>query len=568
MNTKPTFHFAALLAIAIGIFSVGCKSKTNKPATSMGNSFSDKPNIIIIMADDLGFSDLGCYGGEIETPNLDRLAANGVRSNAFYNTSRCCPTRASLLTGLYPHQAGLGRMTMDARLPGYRGSLQPNTVTIAEVLKDAGYQTGMTGKWHVSETVDLGNEKQLKWLAHQKNNGPFSDIASYPTSRGFDKYYGNIWGVVDYFDPFSLVNGTEEVKEVPKDYYHTNAIGDSAVAYVEQFSGYKNPFFLYVAHCAPHWPLPAPVETIQKYVKVYEKGWEAIRDKRYEKLKSQGILTEQSRLPAFMFPEENWEENIDKAWDVRAMAVHAAMVDLLDQSVGKLLYKLEATGELNNTMILFLSDNGASSERPSKYGPGFDRAVSTRDGRIVNFPVNKDSLPGPQTVLSGIGPKWAHTVNTPFRYWKARVYEGGINTPFIAFWPDGIKDKGAIREFPAHVTDIMATCLAVSGAEYPKRYKGNEITPTVGRSFLPILKGTANSGTQETFFWEHFGSNALRKGDWKLVKLDSKSPWELYNISSDKTEIDNVAKDHQEVVAELAEEWKKLAKQYHVYPAP
>ena len=216
MNTKPTFHFAALLAIAIGIFSVGCKSKTNKPATSMGNSFSDKPNIIIIMADDLGFSDLGCYGGEIETPNLDRLAANGVRSNAFYNTSRCCPTRASLLTGLYPHQAGLGRMTMDARLPGYRGSLQPNTVTIAEVLKDAGYQTGMTGKWHVSETVDLGNEKQLKWLAHQKNNGPFSDIASYPTSRGFDKYYGNIWGVVDYFDPFSLVNGTEEVKEVPR----------------------------------------------------------------------------------------------------------------------------------------------------------------------------------------------------------------------------------------------------------------------------------------------------------------------------------------------------------------
>lgn len=422
-----------------------------------------KPNIIVIIADDLGFSDLGCYGGEIETPNLDRLAMNGVRSNSFYNTSRCCPTRASFLTGLYPHQAGLGRMTMDAGLPGYRGSLQENTVTIAEVLKDAGYQTGMTGKWHVSETVDLGGKKQLAWLGHLESNGDFSDIASYPTSRGFDKYYGNIWGVVDYFDPFSLVNGTEEVKNVSKDYYHTNAIGDTAVAYVEQFSKKKDPFFLYVAHCAPHWPLQAPEDTIQRYVKVYEKGWKSIRKERYGRLISKGIVpAETSEMPEFMYPEKDWDTNPDKEWDVRAMAVHAAMVDLLDQSVGKLLDKLEETGEMDNTLILFLSDNGASSERPSKYGPGFDRAGITRDGRIVNFPVAKDSLSGSQTTLSGIGPQWAHTANTPFKYYKAKVYEGGINTPFIAYWPNGGLKNGTVISSPAHVSDVMATCVDVA----------------------------------------------------------------------------------------------------------
>ncbi|WP_249356605.1 arylsulfatase [Maribacter sp. ACAM166] len=555
------------LVLFFGLFCIACKqeSVTSNVKTEKGA----KPNIIVIMADDLGFSDLGCYGGEIETPNLDRLAMNGVRSNSFYNTSRCCPTRASFLTGLYPHQAGLGRMTMDAGLPGYRGSLQENTVTIAEVLKDAGYQTGMTGKWHVSETVDLGGEKQLKWLAHQESNGAFSDVASYPTSRGFDKYYGNIWGVVDYFDPFSLVNGTKEVKEVPKDYYHTNAIGDTAVAYVNQFSKKKDPFFLYVAHCAPHWPLQAPEDAIEKYLKVYEKGWKSIRKERYDRLIAKGIIpAETSEMPEFMFPEFDWENNPNKEWDARAMAVHAAMVDLLDQSVGKLLDALEETGEMDNTMILFLSDNGASSERPSKYGPGFDRAGNTRDGKEVNFPVNKDSLPGPQTTLSGIGPQWAHTANTPFRYYKAKVYEGGINTPFIAYWPNGGLKNGTVISAPAHVSDVMATCIDVAQATYPEEYKGNKITPTPGKSIIPILRGIETKGTQENFFWEHFGSNAIRNGDWKLVKLGNDSPWELYDLSKDRTEIHNVAKEHPEVVENLEKEWLVEAKAYNAIPAP
>ena len=566
MSFKYIDTTTLLAAVISCIVFTSCGQK-QKPVLS--EEQSERPNIVIIMADDLGYSDLGCYGGEIETPNLDRLANNGVRLNSFYNTSRCCPTRASMLTGLYPHQAGLGRMTMDAGLPGYRGSLQENTVTIAEVLKGEGYQTGMVGKWHVSETVDRGGEEQLKWLAHQETGRAFSDLDSYPTARGFDKYYGNIWGVVDYFDPFSLVNGTEEVSEVPEDYYHTTAIGDSAVAYVKDFSKIDDPFFMYIAHCAPHWPLQAPEEAIKKYEEIYKVGWKQIRENRYARLLEKGILPQDiGKMPAFMFPDMEWETETDKEWDARAMAVHAAMVDLMDQSIGDLLDELEATGEIDNTLILFLSDNGASSERPSRYGPGFDRAGSTRDGRSVNFPVEKDSLPGAQNVLSGIGPQWAHTLNVPFRYYKARVYEGGINTPFIAHWPAGNLKKGAVYSAPGHVSDLMATCIDLAGATYPHEFKGHEITPTVGSSILPILQGIQETGTQNLYFWEHFGSNAIRKENWKLVKLDKYSQWELYNLSNDRTETNDLAERYPQKVKELEAAWQRLAKEYNALPAP
>lgn len=565
MATNPIKTTLFFSAIFTGILWASCGENQKTPSKEK----PDRPNIVIIMADDLGYSDLGCYGGEIETPNLDRLANNGVRLNSFYNTSRCCPTRASMLTGLYPHQAGLGRMTMDAGLPGYRGSLQDNTVTIAEVLKEAGYQTGMVGKWHVSETIDRGGEEQLQWLAHQESGRKFSDQDSYPTARGFDKYYGNIWGVVDYFDPFSLVNGTEEVTEVPEDYYHTEAIGDSAVAYVKDFTRTESPFFLYVAHCAPHWPLQAPEEAIKKYEDVYKVGWKQIRQNRYDRLLEKGILPKEiAQMPAFMFPDMDWATDPDQEWDARAMAVHAAMVDLMDQSIGKLLDELEATGEMDNTLILFLSDNGASSERPSLYGPGFDRAGSTRDGRTVVFPVEKDSMPGPQTVLSGIGPQWAHTLNVPFRYYKARVYEGGINTPFIAHWPAGNLKKGAVYSAPGHVSDLMATCIDLADATYPNEFKGHEITPTVGSSILPILQGTQETGTQDLFFWEHFGSNAIRKENWKLVKLDNNSEWELYDLSKDRTETNDLAERYPQKVKELKEAWQRLAEEYKAFPAP
>lgn len=547
------------------LFFSSCDSKQEEQAEA-----EKKPNIVIILADDLGFSDLGSYGGEIQTPNIDNLAKNGIRFTQFYNAARCCPTRASLLTGLYPHQAGIGGMTMDAGAdkPGYRGFLTENTVTIAEVLKEAGYNTGMTGKWHVSETERLEPEEQLKWLAHQENYGSFSDTASYPTARGFDKFYGTIWGVVDYFDPFSLVYGKEQVMEVPEGFYYTDAISDSAVAFVEDFAKDKNPFFLYVAHTAPHWPLQAMPEDIAKYENAYVGGWKALREKRYQRMMDMGLFGDDSvKLPPWMFPKLTWEENEDKDWDARAMAVHAAMVDRMDQGIGKLIQRLEELGELDNTLILFLSDNGASYERPSKFGPGFDRAGSTRDGEEVHFPVEKDYLPGPQTVHSGIGATWAHAVNAPFRYWKSKVHEGGITTPLIAHWPKGIKQKNTIVDQQGHVIDFMATFLDISGATYPAIYDNKEITPYMGSSLVPIFK-EGKREQPEYIFWEHFGSKAIRKGNWKLVALNNESPWELYDLSADRTEMNDLSSEYPEMVNELEKKWDELAVELKVQPKP
>ena len=551
------------LALAILVLFPGCR------AGKYQGKADERPNIIIIMADDMGFSDLGSYGGEIDTPNIDRLAYDGLRFNSFYNTARCVPSRGAMLTGLYPHQAGVGAMTRNQGLPGYRGTLSSQSVTIAEVLKEQGYQTGMTGKWHLSPTEPLDREEQLKWLSHQKKKNRFSDISTYPVSQGFDKFYGTIWGVVDYFDPFSLVNGKEPVEDVPEDFYYTDAIGDTAVAFVEEFSENAAPFFLYVAHTAPHWPLQAPEEEIKKYDDVYTEGWREIRRERYQKLLEKGILKgDVAELSKFMFPEKTWEDNPDKKWDARAMAVHAAMIDRLDQSVGKLINKLEETGELENTVIFFLSDNGASSERPSRYGPGFDRAGSTRGGEEVQFPVEKEVLPGPQTVHAGIGPVWSNVSNTPFKYWKGRVYEGGISSPFIVHWPKGSLDEGKIRPQTAHIIDLMATCLDLADAKYPKTFKGSSIDPMEGKTMLPIILGETDENTHEIYFWEHMGSAAIRQGNWKLVRLRPKAPWELYNLSVDRTETNNLAPNYPLKVQELKKMWNQMAYELQVLPAP
>lgn len=532
----------------------------------------NKPNIIVIMADDLGYSDLGCYGGEIATPNLDRLARNGVRFTAFYNTARCCPTRASLLTGLYPHQAGIGRMTFNEGQPGYRGTLNEHTVTIAELLKKAGYQTGMVGKWHVTETVEQApKQRQVDWLAHRADYGDFGDRSSYPTARGFDRFYGTIWGVVDYFDPFSLVDGDKPVKSVPPGFYYTNALGDSAVAFVKQFARSGTPFFLYVAHTAPHWPLQALPDDIKPYETVYRDGWQALRQKRYQKLVAEKLIDPQTTpLPPFMFPAANWNTNPTRDWDARAMAVHAAMVTRLDKTVGALVDQLKRSGQYDNTLILFLSDNGASSENPANYGPGFDRAGSTRDGRAVVFPTQKEALPGGQLVHSGIGEIWAHSINTPFRYYKAKLHEGGIATPLIAHWPKGIAQKGRTVPEPMHVIDLMPTCLELAGIAYPTTFAGRTITPTPGRSLLPLLRSANIPALRlhPTLFWEHFGAAALRSGDWKLVRLTADSPWELYNLAHDRSETVNRATQHPERVRDMAAQWQQLAHDYAVFPKP
>ena len=382
-----------------------------------------RPNIILILADDLGYSDLGCYGGEIETPNLDYLAANGVRFNRFYNVARCCPTRAALLTGVYNHQAGIGEMTTDENQPGYRGFITPYTVTVAEVLKEAGYHTSMVGKWHVSNTIVQKDPKeQLKWLNHQVEYPLYSPIEQYPVNRGFEKYYGNIWGVVNFFDPFSLVSGTTAVKSVPAGYYHTNAISDTAVEYIREYGKGEKPFFLYVAETAPHWPLHALPEDIKKYENTYKVGWDAIREARYKKMIKLGLIDHnKTKLSPRWSPELKWEENPDKDWDARAMAVHAAMIDRMDRGIGKMLSALRETGQLENTLILFLSDNGASPENAAQYGKGFDRPGETRSGQKIIYPVKKEVLPGAETTFASIGTRWANVANTPYRFAKEEL---------------------------------------------------------------------------------------------------------------------------------------------------
>jgi arylsulfatase A-like enzyme len=553
-----------ILAIALVMGIAGCSTVQQNTAGE------ERPNIVIIMADDLGYSDLGCYGGEINTPNLDFLASKGMRFTQFYNTSRCCPTRASLLTGLYPHHAGVGRMTMDAEKPGYRGYMTDNTVTLAEVLKRAGYNTAMTGKWHVAETNKLDDDQQLKWLAHQENFGPFADTAQYPTARGFDKYYGNIWGVVDYFDPFSLVNGKEQVMEVPKNFYYTDAIADTAAAYVQQFSKDKKPFFLYVAHTAPHWPVQALPEDIARYEDVYKVGWDAIREKRYKKMIALGLINSATaKLSSWMYPDKKWSDNKNATWDARAMATHAAMVDRMDKGIGRLIAKLKETGELDNTLIVFLSDNGASAEDPAVYGPGFDRAGSTRDGRTVSFPKEKtaDNMPGPQTVHGGIGAQWAHVLNTPYRYWKSKIYEGGICTPMIAHWPKGIKQQNVINNEMGHVVDFMSTCTELAHATYPQEFKGKVITPQEGHSLVPVFtKGERVD--PEFLFWEHFGSKGLRQGKWKIVQLGNNAPWQLFDLSTDRTETHDLSAQHPELLTNMKTRWEEVARETQVYPLP
>jgi len=533
-------------------------------------SLQDRPNIILVLADDLGFSDIGCYGGEIETPNLDWLASRGMRMSNFYNASRCCPSRASLLTGQYQHTAGIGNMTTDQHQPGYRGFLQPNVVTIAQVLKTAGYQTGMVGKWHISETEPLPTKaQQLEWLDHQITDRDFSDTLSYPVHKGFDRHYGNIWGVVDYFDPFSLVNGTKPVTSVPKDFYYTNVIGDTTASYIQQFAKKKNPFFMYVAFTAPHWPLQALERDIRKYENTYKKGWAYIREQRYQRMVKSGLINpEQVALSDFMTPDKSWEGNSDSLWDARAMAVHAAMVDCLDQNVGKMIDALRKSGELENTLIVFLSDNGASPEQPARFGPGFDRSGTTRDGRKIEFPVDKEVMPGPQTTHAGIGPQWANVSCTPFRYWKSKEHEGGISTPFIAYWPEKITNENSVNNEPAHIIDLMATCIDIAGATYPKVFDGHKISPTLGKSLLPVFNGTLKKPLHEELFWEHNGAAALRQGDWKIVRVTTDAPWELYNLVKDRSETTNLSATYPEKVLKMEEKWTDLARTYQVFPKP
>lgn len=529
-----------------------------------------RPNIIVIMVDDMGYSDMGCYGGEVKTPNLDMLANNGLRFTQFYNAGRSCPTRASMLTGVYQHQAGIGRMTFNQNLPGYKGTLGTDVVTIAEVLKDAGYNTGMIGKWHVAETPLRPDQRA--WLAHQVYYPEFADKKNYPVNRGFDDYHGIIYGVANFFDPFSLVDGETPVRSVPDDYYMTTAFSDSAVSYVNRYAKDKKPFFLYLAHPAPHWPLHALPEDIVKYKDTYKGGWDAIRNARYERMKQMGLFGKSDRFLSPPSHKTSWDDNSTCEYDAMAMAVHAAMIDRVDQGIGDLIATLRENGQLDNTLILFLSDNGASSERCELYSPGDnDRPDMTRDGRTIVYPKNKEVMPGPETTFAGIGQDWANVANTPFRFWKARMYEGGICTPFIAHWPKGISKskRGKVSTEMGHVMDIMATCVDLAKAEYPRVYKGKSIIPMEGKSLFPVFRKGKREG-HEYIGFEHFGEKAYRSKDgWKILKHGGRNAqWQLFNLKTDRTELNDLSAQYPEKVKEMEELYNEWAKRCLVVPAP
>lgn len=563
---------------ALGAVTLGLTQASSAEGVQASGA-PQRPNIVVILADDMGFSDIGCYGGEIQTPNLDRLADEGLRFTQFYNTARCCPTRASLLTGLYPHQAGIGHMVANQGLDGYSGDLNEHCVTIAQVLKGAGYSTYMTGKWHITKSVN-----------------PEGSREGWPLQRGFDRYYGIVHGAASYWDPGVLARDNRHISAFddpeyrPEKYYLTDAITDNMVRFVEehQQKHADQPLFAYVAYTAAHWPLHAPDDEIARYKGKYDGGYEPIRKARFERLRKMGMLHPEWELS----PQAgDWNTLDEKAWEARCMEVYAAQVTRMDRGIGKIVETLRKAGRLENTLLLFLQDNGGCAEDIAREGntPRQDhptlptiskeavrleeRPRQTRDG----YPVlgGKAVLPGPGDTYISYGRNWANVSNTPFREYKHFVHEGGIATPLIAHWPKGIPQKAQggdgkaknLEHQPGHLIDIMATCVDVSGAKYPAEWKGKEILPMEGRSLVPAFRGMPIR-TREAIFWEHEGNRALRVGKWKLVAKSPRGKWELYDMESDRTELHDLSMLQPERTREMAMEWEKWAKRTHALPWP
>jgi arylsulfatase A-like enzyme len=514
-----------------------------------------RPNIVLILNDDMGYSDLGCYGGEVQTPTLDRLARDGLRFSQFYNTARCSPSRASLLTGLHPHQTGIGILTYDSGPEGYAGNLNQRCVTIAEVLKSGGWRTYMSGKWHVSSNLKQPTD-------------------SWPMQRGFDRFFGTIIGAGSFYDPNTLTRGNAnaEAEARADGFFYTDAISDQAAAYIRDHAATHpdEPFFEYVAYTAPHWPLHAHDEDIAKYKGRFDAGWDALRDERLDRLVADGLLAPQWRLSPRDPSQPAWSEAEHKGWLLRCMEVYAAQIDRMDQGIGRIVQALEDTGRLDDTLIIFLADNGACAEDIPE-GVSIEELVDklmiarehTRDGRPVRIGNNVDVMPGPEDTYQSYGTAWANLSNTPFRLYKHWIHEGGIATPLIFHWPEGITQRGAIRHTPGYLPDIMATIVDVTGVAYPQAYAGREVLPLEGQSLAPAFD--VDIAERAPMFWEHEGNAAVRIGDWKLVR---KFPgaWELYDLQADRTELNDLAATHPELVEDMAAQYEAWAQRCGVKP--
>lgn len=518
--------FIAVMAILLFLFT-GSTLRNNKHQDH--SEKDDRPNIIVILTDDMGYSDLGCFGSEINTPNLDKLAAEGMIMNNFYNCGRCCPSRASLLTGLYPHEAGIGDMLQHKGYPSYQGYLNDSCVTIAQLLKASGYHTITSGKWHVG-----------------------LDSSSMACHRGFDKSFTMLNNVSSYFRNGPIFNDGRQVTfmngccQIKRDtnYYLTQNITDFAVKAIEDQKNNSNPFFLYVTYTAPHWPIQALEKDIQKYRGTYRKGWDKIREERFKRLLDKKLVSANYKLSDRYETVPAWNsipEKEKEIWDMR-MAIYAAMVDRMDKGVGEIMKKLKETGEDKNTIIIFLSDNGGSADEVKE----------------LNYVIQRNGKPGSGDNIDSYNTNWGNASNTPFRMFKKNVHEGGISTPLIAWYPKAIK-AGSMNSSMGHIMDLMPTCLEIAETKYPKAFEGKPLKPTEGISLINVFKNNAKT-LHDTLYWEHEGNKAVRTGKWKLVYELAYNKWELYDMETDRTETHDLSFSFPEQVSKmkaLHEQWCK-----------
>lgn len=518
---------------------------------------TSRPNIIHILVDDLGYSDIGCFGAEIRTPVLDELAARGVRATQFYNCARCCPTRASLITGAYPHRAGIGHMVSDTGHPGYRGFIRPDLPTLAERLHATGYTTWMTGKWHVGGEYAVGDADQWR-----RDAGTIDHPL--PTQRGFERFYGILCGACSFFDPRTLMDEDRFVlpEELPPDYYFTDELGHRAAGFIDAAASSGKPFFGYLAFTAPHWPLHAPEADIAAYRGRYDRGWDVLREERLRKLVGEGLLASDQALSARDEGATPWQDAPDHAWEAERMAVYAAQVTAMDRAVGLVVAALERHGLRDDTLIVFCSDNGGCAEYlredgvPGKWPEHY--SLPTKSGTRCKTGNNRKVQPGPAETFMSYDLPWANASNTPFRKFKSWTHEGGISSPLIACWPKGLP-AGAIHHAPEHIVDLVATACAMADADR------SELD---GVDLLPAWRGTVAAPVRsEPLCWEHQGHAAIRSGRWKAVRAHGK-PWELYDLDRDRCEEHDLVLVEAAVLADLIRQWQGWAERCGVLPWP
>lgn len=530
---------------------------------SLNAAHLERPNILVILADDMGYSDLGCYGSEIPTPHIDRLAVTGIRYTRFHNSARCSPTRASLLTGLYPHQTGIGSMMHDQGLPGYQGDLNENVVTIAQVLRESGYSTFLSGKWHVTKQTDMFRDElpEEERIYTSKHN--------WPLQRGFDNFFGTIHGAGSFFEPTTLVQGNDPVTEFPDGFYYTDAISDFAVERIRKAAeDPSRPFFGFVSHVAPHWPLHAKPEDIELFKGHYDVGWDVVRQRRLDRMKLLGLVSQDLELSPRHEGVPAWEDEPDKEWYGHAMAVYAAQMYSMDQGIGRIVEALRDTGQLENTMILFLSDNGGCAEVITERWPrSLHMPYELLDGSPVFRGKHLDRLPGPANTYASYGVGWANASNTPYTWFKHFIQLGGTLTPLVISWPAGTAEgvAGSVTDQIGHVKDFMPTFLEVANAAYPETFKGQPITPHEGISLVPNFKG--EQVEPKTLYWEHNGSRGVLDGYWKLVSIRNRA-WALHDLRTDPLELTDIGDSMPEVRAQLLSKYQAWADRVGVVENP